>query len=334
MPTNISEGNLHRLFSEAYQWLCRSRKGHPPSSDIWLFRRDWKHQAHRVIDRFIQGRHQFAVQQRITLAQGETVALWSACDALMLKVLTRIIQTLLKPFLSKNCYHLKGHGGLKGAVRNVIEEYGKYRFFCKTDVLSYYASIDQYTLLMRLYAYVSDRRIIGYVWQFLNRCVEWGGTYRDIQRGIPRGTSLSPLLGAFYLLDLDREMEGLDVKYFRYMDDILILASTRWKLKRAIRVLNQTFNALHLEQHPDKTLIGRTEQGFDFLGYHFGPEGLTIDEKTLNNFVERAIRLYEQGPGEPCGSTRPGEYVKRWRAWAHGAVNTKDLKHTPCAPSI
>jgi len=36
-------------------------------------------------------------------------------------------------------------------------------------------------------------------------------------------------------------MERLDVKYVRYMDDILILAKTRWKLKKAIKVLNQTF---------------------------------------------------------------------------------------------
>ena len=38
-------------------------------------------------------------------------------------------------------------------------------------------------------------------------------------------------------------------------------------------------------------MIGRTEREFDFLGYHFGPEGLTIAQKTLYNFVERAIRL-------------------------------------------
>ena len=52
------------------------------------------------------------------------------------------------------------------------------------------------------------------------------------------------------------------------------------------------------------------------MGYHFGPERLAVTKKTLNNFIERAIRLYEQGPGEPCGSTRLGEYVKRWVRWA------------------
>ena len=128
-------------------------------------------------------------------------------------------------------------------------------------------------MILRFHDYIEDRTIMGYVWQFPNRCVKWGGLYQDIRRGIPRGASLSPPLGAFYLLDLDRRMEGLDVKYFRYMDDILILAPTRWKLKRPVRVLNETFAELKLEKHPDKTAMGRIEKGFDFLGYHFAQKG-------------------------------------------------------------
>jgi len=128
---------------------------------------------------------------------------------------------------------------------------------------------------------------------------------------------VSPLLGAFYLTDLDRRMEKLDVRYFRYMDDILILAPTRWKLKKAIRVLNQTFNELKLEKHPDKTIMGRTVRGFDFLGYHFGPNGVTLAEKTIENFIDKALRLYEHEPPH-IRMRRLGEYVNRWSGWATG----------------
>ena len=72
------------------------------------------------------------------------------------------------------------------------------------------------------------------------------------------------------------------------------LAPTRWKFKEAIRVLNQTFNELKLERHPGKTVIGRIEKGFDFLGYHFSPEGLSMAEKTIEQFVARVVQLYEQ----------------------------------------
>jgi hypothetical protein len=319
-----SFSNLPQLFSNAYNWLCKSRKNHPPDSDIWNFKRTWHNQAEVIIEAFSCGIYQFDVQAKITLSCGETIALWSSKDALIIKVLTGIIQEKLKPFLLKTCYHLKGHGGLKGAVRDVMKQLPKYKFFCKTDVHSYYDSIDHYTLLMKLHDYIDDRIIIGYVWQFLNRCVEWGGLYQDIKRGIPKGSSLSPLIGAFYLLELDRQMEKLGVKYFRYMDDILILAPTRWKLRKAIRLLNQIFSELKLEKHPDKTLIGKVERGFDFLGYFLKPYSLGISEKTVERFIERIVRLYEQEPGEPCDSARLGLYVKRWLRWVWAGLSDLD----------
>ena len=57
--------------------------------------------------------------------------------------------------------------------------------------------------------------------------------------------------------------------YIRYMDDILFLTQSRWRCRRAVKQLNEAFNELKLEKHPEKTFIGRIEKGSDFLGYHF-----------------------------------------------------------------
>ena len=205
-------------------------------------------------------------------------------------------------------------------MRELIKLYPEHSFFFKTDVRSYYDSIDHFILYMKLYDYISGSTIRGYVWQFLKRRVEWGGLYKDIERGIPKGASLSPLLGAFYLLDLDRRMERLDVKYIRYMDDIVILSKTRWKLRKAIKVVNQTFDELKLEKHPEKTVIGRIEKGFDFLGYHISPEGVSVARKTVENFIERSARLYEREPRGGVSSPRLGLYVKRWYRWVGAGV--------------
>jgi len=113
-------------------------------------------------------------------------------------------------------------------------------------------------------------------------------------------------------------MEKLDVKYIRYMDDVLILAPSRWKLRRAIRVLNQTLDTLKLEKHPDKTLIGRTDRGFDFLGYFIKPGLLTVSQETLTRFTQRIARLYEQG----ADSVRIGQYVRKWGLWACSGIQT------------
>jgi RNA-directed DNA polymerase len=78
-----------------------------------------------------------------------------------------------------------------------------------------------------------------------------------------------------------------------------------------MRVLNQTFSELNLEKHPDKTLIGRVERGFDFLGYFLKPYSMDISEKTVDRFIERIIRLYEQEPPNKI-EKRLGEYLLRW----------------------
>jgi RNA-directed DNA polymerase len=114
------------------------------------------------------------------------------------------------------------------------------------------------------------------------------------------------------------------------VDDVLILAPTRWKLREAIKVLNQTLSELKLEKHPYKTFIGRIEKGFDFLGYHFSPEGLSVAEKTIEKFLARAIRLYEQEQREPSGPRLLGLYVRRWLKWASCIVCDKvDLVFEP-----
>ena len=74
--------------------------------------------------------------------------------------------------------------------------------------------------------------------------------------------------------------------------------------------------ALRLEKHPDKTFIGRIEKGFDFLGFHFSRDGLTVAKATIEKFVARATRLYEQDREEAFASTRFGMYVRRWVGWA------------------
>lgn len=68
------------------------------------------------------------------------------------------------------------------------------------------------------------------------------------------------------------------------------------------------------------TFIGRIERGFDFLGYTFSPAGLAVAETSAAKFVARAFRLYEQGPGEACASTRLGSYVRRWGTWVSAGL--------------
>jgi len=56
--------------------------------------------------------------------------------------------------------------------------------------------------------------------------------------------------------------------------------------------------------------MGRTERGVDFLRYHFVQTGTIIGKKTVNNFMQKDLRLYEQEPPR-TRKKRLREYVKR-----------------------
>lgn len=78
------------------------------------------------------------------------------------------------------------------------------------------------------------------------------------------------------------------------MDDIIVLSPSRWKLRKAIKTVNQHFDKLKLKQHPDKTTIGRIKKGFDFLGYQFGKEKITVSKRTLHSLLGKHIRRLMQ----------------------------------------
>ena len=206
----------------------------------------------------------------------------------------------------------QGRGGAKAAVRFVHEHLAANTFVFRTDVKSYYASIDHDILLGLLERDVPDRRVLDLLRQYVRRTIYDGGLYEDVERGISLGCPLSPLMGALYLKLLDERVEATGLAYARFMDDWVILAPTRWKLRAAIRLVNETLAELHVEQHHDKTFIGRISRGFDFLGYAFTPAGLEVAPQTIERCVQRVSQLYEQG----VDLIHIGAYVRRWLRWA------------------
>ncbi len=58
-------------------------------------------------------------------------------------------------------------------------------------------------------------------------------------------------------------------------------------------------------------------RGFDFLGYHFKLDGLSVAKKTVKNFIQHIARLYEQD----AGHTSIGQYIKLWFKWLRSGLD-------------
>ncbi|WP_325132235.1 reverse transcriptase domain-containing protein [Francisella tularensis] len=119
-----------------------------------------------------------------------------------------------------------------------------------------------------------------------------------MKQGISKSSPLSPVLGCIYLDELDKAMQKLDIKYLRYADDWIILAKTKHKLRKAVKICKQILSRLKLEEHPDKTdyrnFNNPNAKTFNFLGIKFNHNGAKdIKEETKQNFSIKISRLYE-----------------------------------------
>ncbi|MZI92907.1 hypothetical protein F9817_06820 [Vibrio sp. CAIM 722] len=228
----------------------------------------------------------------------------------------------LTPSLSRHCYHLKGKGA-KSCVRQLQQAVNHYRYVCRSDVDSYYASIDQTILLQQLKQHVTDEGLLALLKRALERVDDHDGLLNWQTVGLSKGSPLSPLLGALYLQEMDQSLGGYcearGLQYYRFMDDWIVLCQTRRQLRHVVKLMNQSLAKVKQTKHPFKTYIGRIkETGFDFLGYRFTPNrALTPAWATIAKHRSKLLRLYEQG----ASLQRVAEYVKRWVIWVNSGVN-------------
>jgi RNA-directed DNA polymerase len=90
-------------------------------------------------------------------------------------------------------------------------------------------------------------------------------------------------------------------------------------------MMNRWFEQARLQQHPDKTFIGRISKGFNWLGYLYNQNGLVgIAPRSSNNFSLKLHRLYEQARGLHLSKQetrlRVVDYIKRWQQWSCAGI--------------
>src|SRR5271157_5793170 len=195
---------------QAYAWLCERRQDYSPNDDVWNVRWRWEEIRPQLQAQLRAGGYRLSSVRRFHLSDDD-IEVWSALDALVLKATALVLAAHCLPNLSHHCHHLQGRGGAKAAVRFVNDHLADNTFVFRTDVKSYYASIDHDILLGLLEHVVADKRVLDLIRQYVRRAIYDGGLYEDVERGISLGCPLSPLMGAFYLKRL-AELDGSRVR--------------------------------------------------------------------------------------------------------------------------
>lgn len=102
--------------------------------------------------------------------------------------------------------------------------------------------------------------------------------------GLPIGNYSSQFFANLYLNELDQFVKRkIKTKYFvRYVDDLIILGSSREKLKRIVQDVDMFLkNNLKLGLSWKKIKIQNVGRGIDFLGYFLKPSGILVRSRVV-----------------------------------------------------
>jgi len=146
-----------------------------------------------------------------------------------------------------------------------------YQYNAKFDIASFYDNIDHNVLGEILKKYGIEDRLI----QLLQRCLgAWKissnpcGNLYNKACGIPQGPSCSAFFAEVYLFPLDEIMRNYNsVCYFRYADDINIMAKSEIECRQKIVLLDLIVRELGLIPQSSKVEINKIDKIDKFINY-------------------------------------------------------------------
>lgn len=160
--------------------------------------------------------------------------------------------------------------------------------FIKLDVKNFFPSLDHDILLSKLKNRIQDKAALSLLKKALNR----SKLDMDSESGIAQGLSISGKLAEIYLNDLDKILKHRpNFKYFRFVDDILILCNQTEAAAIQSEIQQQTIDLkleLHTVQVGGKSEVGTLYQDkLEYLGFSFKDKQISVRENTVERLRKR-----------------------------------------------
>lgn len=151
-----------------------------------------------------------------------------------------------------------------------------YRYAVDADIDSYFDSVPHDLLLKKLEKLIPEPPLLRLFRKWIKVEVYDGKDVWKLDKGIPQGSVVSPILANLFLDELDEMLLSFGKKLVRYADDFLILSKTKQEAQDNIDLTGMILEDMRLQLHPLKTKIVSFDQGFKFLGALFLYDGIYL----------------------------------------------------------
>lgn len=176
---------------------------------------------------------------------------------------------------------------------------GVYTGVIKLDVSNFYPSIKHNELRRRLGQKIRSDDIKNVLFSAITSPTVSISKSTDMPstRGVPQGLSISNILAAIYLLNIDKYFKALpNIKYYRYVDDVMIFCefSNAQDIAADVR---KRFGRIGLEMYdptkrPDKSTIAQLGEPFNYLGYQFSDSIISARSGSVERLKHSLVSIF------------------------------------------
>mgnify|MGYP004467562181 CR=1 FL=1 len=204
----------------------------------------------------------------------------------------------------------KGYNYAINLLKKGIEYYKRYPvfYFLKMDIKKYFYNIDHQVLknLIKPYLDEDEYKLMCSVldstnYNYVNRIINIISRKHhedlpvyEFDKGLPIGNMTSQFLAVFYLYKLHHFIKhDLHIKYFVvYMDDYILLHQDKEYLKYCLKVIeDKLVKEYKLALNKNKTMVVKSTQGINFLGYRF----IIKNKKTIIKLMQSSKKKIRKG---------------------------------------
>ncbi len=171
-----------------------------------------------------------------------------------------------------------------------------YQWVVDADIHRYFDEVNHDLLMHEVEKLVSDKGILRLIRQWLTMTVVDRNHRFTLNKGVPQGSPLSPLLANLFLDHLDETLLDKNLRLVRYADDFVVLCKSADKAADALALTGDILEQLRLRFNRKKTRVVDFNTGFRFLGVQFirslafkskQPERLLKDRTATNNTADK-----------------------------------------------
>ncbi len=206
-------------------------------------------------------------------------------DRIMHHAIMNVLEGFFVSLFTADSYScIKGRGihAASRAVRRSLRDVEGTQYCLKLDVRKFYPSIDHDVLKELLRRKLKDQDLLWLLDEII-----------DSADGLPIGNYLSQYLANFYLTFFDhwiKEVKGVKY-YFRYADDLVILAGSKEYLHDLFKEISGCLShQLKLSVKDNYQIFPVDARSLDFVGYRFFHSHTLLRKSIKQSFARKAAK--------------------------------------------